>query len=332
MTLGSDSPTNTPDAFKSEWTIAALPRADQKLTYATSWNGAPRPDGSDIYGSFSSTGRCRTARIDDSNSAGAVAVAVPLESGQETTVRFALSWDFPQVYYGNSRGAGARAVWMRRYTEFLGATATPTNDYVPGSYPFKQAFKIATRELARHDDSLSAVSSRGGSRSPRTRSTRCGCGSGPERAVRDGLQRLLLGGRPGQQHHRAHPRRTSPGRGDHPGTHLFYTIDAGSGGAAANEIDVDSAGYLAYTKLFPNLELGRVRAWLQLIKQNPLRACAATVHSDTGRTSAPPSPTRARRRRRSPPVFGAPPRLRHRSRQALRPQPAATRSATAPTR
>ena len=55
-----------------------------------------------------------------------------------------------------------------------------------------------------------------------------------------------------------------------PGTHLFYFIDAGSGGAAANEMDMDSAGYLAYTKLFPNIELGRIRAWLQLVKQNPI--------------------------------------------------------------
>ena len=33
---------------------------------------------------------------------------------------------------------------------------------------------------------------------------------------------------------------------------------------------MDSAGYLAYTKLFPNIELGRIRAWLQLVKQNPI--------------------------------------------------------------
>ena len=94
-----------------------------------------------------------------------------------------------------------------------------------------------------------------------------------------------------------------------PGTHLFYTIDAGAGGAAANELDVDSFGYLSYTKLFPNLELGRVRAWLQLIKQNPLRAGAAADATPTRvRTSAPPSADPGRAvPTTSPPVFGAPP-------------------------
>ena len=97
---------------------------------------------------------CPNAALDESHSAGAVAVSVQLQPGEKTTVRFALAWDFPQVYYG---GEGGQAVWMRRYTEFLGATSTATNDYVPGSYPFKQAFTIANQELVRQDDSLASV-------------------------------------------------------------------------------------------------------------------------------------------------------------------------------
>ncbi len=38
-------------------------------------------------------------------------------------VRFALSCDFPQIYYGNG---AKRAVWMRRYTAFLGSKETDT--------------------------------------------------------------------------------------------------------------------------------------------------------------------------------------------------------------
>ena len=104
-------------------------------------------------------------------------MTVQLRPGQTTTVRFALSWDFPQVYYdGAPDGAGPSGCAGTPSSSVPRSTAT--NDYVPDSYPFKQAFTIAKRELARHDDSL-AASRHGGSRSPRTRSTRCGCGRRP---------------------------------------------------------------------------------------------------------------------------------------------------------
>ena len=112
VTLGANDPSNTPDAVRSEWTIAALPERDQRLSYATSWNGdATGPSaGSDIYTAFSSTGELPNRALDSSHSAGALAVATRLAAGQETTVRFALAWDFPQVYYdgGGRRGRCSR--------------------------------------------------------------------------------------------------------------------------------------------------------------------------------------------------------------------------------
>ena len=82
------------------------PTADQKLTYATSWNGAG--DGSDIYGPFTSTGELPNGAIDELElGRRRRRRRCSLRPGQKTTVRFALSWDFPQVYYGSSRDAGA---------------------------------------------------------------------------------------------------------------------------------------------------------------------------------------------------------------------------------
>ncbi|MFD3308635.1 GH116 family glycosyl-hydrolase [Streptomyces sp. NPDC058656] len=302
VTLGSDDPTNTPDSYKSQWTIAALPTAGQQLTYVTSWNGAG--DGSDIYEPFTATGKLPNRALDDSDSAGAVAVSVRLRPGQKTTVRYALSWDFPQVYYdGVPEG---RAVWMRRYTEFLGATSTDTNDYVPNSYPFKQAFTIAKRELARHDDSLAAVESwwKPIAENPKY----------PvwlRKAALNELFGMVFSAsfwEAGLVSNTITPAAGGPRLGaEIPGTHLFYTIDAGSGGAGANEMDVDSFGYLLYTKLFPNLELGRLRAWLQLTKQDRWGRVPQQIMFDTGPYISATAANQGAPSATSEPVFGAPP-------------------------
>jgi non-lysosomal glucosylceramidase len=302
VTLGSDSPTNTPDAHKSEWTIAALPASDQKLTYVTSWNGSG--DGSDIYRPFSSIGRLPNEALDGSNSAGAVAVAVRLLPGRKTTVRFALSWDFPQVYYGG-RGP-SRAIWMRRYTEFLGARSTAANDYVPNSYPFQQAFNIAKHELARHDDSLTSVEAwwKPIAENPKY----------PvwlRKAALNELFEMVFNAsfwETGLVSSTIKPAPGGPRLGaEVPGTHLFYTIDAGSGGAGANELDVDSFGYLCYTKLFPNLERGRVRAWLQMIKQNPYGRVPQQFYPGDGPFIAATSADQGAPTANAAPIFGAPP-------------------------
>ena len=54
VTLSADDPSNTPDAYASEWTIAARPAAGQTVSYVPSWDG--NGDGSDIYDAFSGTG------------------------------------------------------------------------------------------------------------------------------------------------------------------------------------------------------------------------------------------------------------------------------------
>ncbi|WP_329348989.1 MULTISPECIES: GH116 family glycosyl-hydrolase [unclassified Streptomyces] len=302
VTLGSDHPTNTPDAYKSEWTIAALPASGQKLTYATSWDGAG--DGGDIYGPFSSTGKLPNKALDNSNSAGAVTVSAQLRPGQKTTVRYALSWDFPQVYY--DAAPEGRAVWMRRYTEFLGAASTASNDYVPNSYPFKQAFAIAQRELARHDDSLTAVEAWW---KPIAENKKYPVWL--RKAALNELFGMVFDAsfwEAGLVSSTVTPAPGGPRLGaEIPGTHLFYTIDAGSGGAPANEMDVDSFGYLLYTKLFPNIELGRLRGWLQLTKQDKWGRVPQQIMFDTGPFITATGANQGAPSATSEPVFGAPP-------------------------
>ncbi|XVQ09394.1 GH116 family glycosyl-hydrolase [Spirillospora sp. CA-255316] len=302
VTLGSDHASNTPDAFKSEWTIAALPARGQKLTYVTSWNAAG--DGSDIYAPFTSRGELPNTALDNSKSAGAVAVKARLRPGQKTTVRYALSWDFPQVYYDSE--SKDRAVWMRRYTEFLGAKSTDTNDYVPNSYPFKQAFTIAKRELARHDDSLAAVEAwwQPIAKNPKYPAWL-------RKAALNELFGMVFNAsfwEAGLVSSTIKPTPGGPRLGaEIPGTHLFYTIDAGSGGASANEMDVDSFGYLCYTKLFPSLELGRLRAWLQLTKQDRWGRVPQQIEYETGPYISATAANQGAPSATSEPVFGAPP-------------------------
>ena len=251
---------------------------------------------------FAATGQLPNQDLDNSHSAGAVAVAVQLQPGGKTTVRFALAWDFPQVSYGGRRG---QAIWMRRYTEFFGATSTASNDYVAGSDPFKQAFSIAKRELARRDDSLAAVESwwKPIAENPKY----------PvwlRKAALNELFEMVFNAsfwEAGLVSSTTIPTPGGPRLGaEIPGTHLFFTIDAGAGGAGANELDVDSAGYLAYTKLFPNLELGRVRAFLQLIKQNPVGRVPQQMLPDTGPFISATSGIQGEPANAAP-VFGAPP-------------------------
>jgi non-lysosomal glucosylceramidase len=45
--MSADDPSNTPDAAKSEWTIAAKPQAGQQVSYTTSWNADGT--GADVY-------------------------------------------------------------------------------------------------------------------------------------------------------------------------------------------------------------------------------------------------------------------------------------------
>lgn len=140
VTLSSDSDANTPDAYKSEWTIAADVGKNQSFSYLTSWNA--NGDGSDVYKQFSADGKLGDTALDESHSAGAIAVSAKLKPGESTVIPFALTWDFPEVGFANDN-----TVWMRRYTQYYGAQTNAKNDYIPGSYPFHQSYDIAKDAL-----------------------------------------------------------------------------------------------------------------------------------------------------------------------------------------
>lgn len=287
VTLGSDSLNNSPDTVKSEWTIAAHPRRGQTLSYCTSWNGAE--DGGDIYAPFlaaESDGKLPNGEIDKSASAGAIAVTLTIQPGQAQTVRFALSWDFPQVYH-DSEDVNFRAVWMRRYTAFLGGKQTPTNDYVPGSYPFKQGFTIARRELGRYDASLKAVESWW---KPIAENRQVP--SWLRKASLNELYHMIFNGSFWESGLVSNTMPVSVAEGTSPrlgsaisGTHIYYHTDGGGGGARTNEVDMDTSGYLGFAKLFRSMELGRVRPLLQMIRQNPLGI--GRVIQQTGKNTGP---------------------------------------------
>lgn len=280
VTLGSDDPSNTPDGFKSEWTIAAAPADGQTVSHVTSWNASG--DGGDIYEAFSEAatgGRLPNRDVDGSASAGAIAITLTLDPHQTSSVRFALSWDFPQVYYGKKETS--RAVWMRRYTAFLGGKETEQNDYVRGSYPFRQGFNIARGELLRHDRSLADVESWW---KPIAENA-----DAPAWLRKSALNELYDIAFNNSFWESGLVSSTVPlpaGRrrvgSVLPNTHLAFTIDGGGGGAPSYEIDVDSYGYVAYAKLFPSLERGRMLPMLQVIGEGPFGRAAQSVPTQTG--------------------------------------------------
>jgi non-lysosomal glucosylceramidase len=258
VTMSADDPSNTPDADRSEWTIAARPRAGQTVTYTTSWNA--NGDGADVYAPFVRSGRLGDAPIDASHSAGAIAVSVRLHPGEATTVPFVLTWDFPQVTFADNH-----TVWMRRYTDFYGARETPQNDYIPDSYPFHQSFAIADDALAGHDDALRAVE-------------RWWDPIANDRAIPLVLRTAAL------NQLAQVPFKTSlwegglvsnsvPATGGKrlgtavPGTHLYLGLDSPAGGAANGGagMEVGTHSYLAYSELFPDIERDRLRAQVETL-------------------------------------------------------------------
>jgi uncharacterized protein (DUF608 family) len=310
VTLGADSPDNTIDAARSEWTIAAHPFPGQTLSHCTSWNGAG--DGSDIYAPFSSAetgGKLPNGKIDQSASAGAVAVTLTLQPGQTQTVRFALSWDFPQVRH-DSQDKKSQAIWMRRYTGFLGGKQTATNEYVAGSYPFKQGFAIARRELARYDASLNAVEAWW---KPIAENRQVPVWL--RKASLNELYHMIFNGSFWESGlvSSTMPMRVADGTLPRlgsviPGTHIYFHTDGGGGGANTNEVDMDSSGYLVFAKLFRSLELGRVRPLLQMVRQNPIGI--GRVIQQTGKENGPYIAQTASFQRMpadTPPTQGVPP-------------------------
>ncbi|MBL7490813.1 hypothetical protein I6A62_22620 [Frankia sp. AgW1.1] len=296
VTLRADSPSNTPDAANSEWTIAAKPTGGQKVTYTTSWNG--NGDGSDIYKAFGRDGQLGDAPLDKSSSAGAVAVSAKLAPGETTTIPFALSWDFPQISFDKDQ-----TVWMRRYTDFYGARETATNDYVRGSYSGRQSFRIADDALTGQQSALKAVESWW---SPIANNA--AYPTALRTASLNQLYQLVFnssfweGGLVSNKVPPTGGRRIGAAK---PGTHLFDTVDSTAPLTAdssfalvnnSNEMDVDSYGYLAYDLLFPNLERDRLRAENEATMLDPYsdpRIYTVTATSDpfvSWTTTDPPTP------------------------------------------
>ena len=254
VTLSSDSDENTPDAYKSEWTLAAVVDDDESFSYTTSWNADG--DGADVYAPFSADGNLGNEPLDDSSSAGAISVSASLAPGESKTIPFVLTWDFPQVAYNDNS-----TVWMRHYTNFYGAKTDAKNDYIEGSYPFHQSFAIARDALAEREKNLADVLEWW---SPIV----------DDPHVPEGLKEAALnqianvtfhtqlweGGlvRNNEPVVTGGPR---PGSAI-PGTHNYLGVDSNSGGFSTQgqggEVGIYS--YSVYADLFPTIERDRMRA------------------------------------------------------------------------
>jgi non-lysosomal glucosylceramidase len=281
VTLSADDPSNTPDAEKSEWTIAAKPSPGQKVSYVTSWDADG--DGSDIYSAFGRGGRLPNGSLDNSASAGAVSVSMTLAAGQVSTVPFVLAWDFPQVGFSNNQ-----TVWMKRYTDFYGTRTTATNDYIHGSYPFHQSFAIARDALVEHDAALAAVHKwwQPIANDPAyPRELRSGAlnelsmlawnnsfwegGLVRNSIIPTGFSEAGLG-----QHLGA----------ERPDSHLFGVQDTGGGGLSGmgTTTDIQAYNYRGYYTLFPNVFRDRLSVDIETVRRSPNR----NAHDTYGAASA----------------------------------------------
>lgn len=281
VTMSADDPSNTTDAANSEWTIAAMPAPGQKVTYTTSWNADG--DGSDVYAPFTNSASLPNTPMDSSASAGAISVSAKLQPGQVATIPFAMAWDFPQIGFQDNS-----TVWMRRYADFYGAQETSTNDYVAGSYPFHQSSNIARDGLQAHDQALQGVL--GWWQPIATDPTY------PQvlrTAALNQLSQLVFSNsfwEGGLVRNTVIPTGFSAaGAGQHldasrPGSHLFGIMDGGGGGVA-NEgwtDNIETHGYKAYFKLFPNLMKGTLEAEAEASALAPHQNTPQGLYSPNG--------------------------------------------------
>lgn len=110
--LKAVSPRNSAVTQNTEWCIATKQILGATVTFTSSWDASG--DGRDIYNEFGDDGNLNDGSLDNSHSAGAVAVRISLPPGQKAIVPFVLSWDFPIVRFGQG------TEWYRRYTEYSG--------------------------------------------------------------------------------------------------------------------------------------------------------------------------------------------------------------------
>ncbi|WP_055930212.1 GH116 family glycosyl-hydrolase [Agreia sp. Leaf283] len=276
VTLSADSESNTPDAYKSEWTVAAKVDEGQSVSYTTSWDG--EGDGSDIYDLFSSDGSLNDGALDDSASAGAVAVSATLEPGEVTTIPFVLTWDFPEVGFADNN-----TVWMRRYTNFYGAQTNQTNDYVPGTYQFNQSYEIARDALNESEQNLADVKSWW---SPIAES-----GDYPDWMSESALNHLAnvpfhTSLWEGGLVRNSVPVITGEDRigTSVPDTHNYLGVDSNAGGVSTLGMGGEVGIYsnILYTEMFPSIERDRLRGKVEAI----LAGTTAGDPSDFGMTGS----------------------------------------------
>ncbi|MET7701069.1 GH116 family glycosyl-hydrolase [Streptomyces sp. NPDC005485] len=263
VVLGASSPSNTPDSQNSEWTVAARPQNTQKMSYTTSWDG--NGSGADVYKAFTDRGALPNRAIDDSASAGAIVLSAKLKPKQSTTMHYVLAWDFPQISFSNPSGT-QQNVWMRRYTEFYGAKSDHTNRYVPSSYPGRQAFSIADRNLTARSSTLAKVNkwwepyAHDASVSPAVR-----------RAGLNELNQLTFNSSFWESGLVSTNGAAGPGArigSRTPGTHLFHTI-TGGGWYDSGELNVQMQAAKVTRQLFPSIEKDWTRAQAQMVMQDP---------------------------------------------------------------
>lgn len=265
VTLSASDPANTPDTQNSDWTIATVPGSGQKASYVTSWNGDG--NGSDIIKAFSAKANLPNKALDDSSSAGAVAVSATLAPGKSQTFHYVLAWDFPQdVYTAGTGDTATTTVWMRRYTEFFGARSDDQNNYIAGSYKPHQGWTIAKTVLKDRKKNLADVLKWW---QPMATDERI-----PEEIRVAGLNQMayLLSG--GSFWEAGLVSNTAPAGGGSrlgaavPDTHLF-AIQTGADGGDASVMSGDVLPYAfrAITEFMPEAELGYLRAATEVMQR-----------------------------------------------------------------
>lgn len=116
ITLKAISKHNPPETQNSEWSISTKNIQDCETSYILSWN--KDGDGSDIWKEFrGNKGILGNKKIDESNSAAALAIQFDLSPNETQKIPFVLSWDYPIVEFGKSPRKGTQ--WWKKYTQYF---------------------------------------------------------------------------------------------------------------------------------------------------------------------------------------------------------------------
>lgn len=129
IVLKASDPKNTPETQDTEWCLATLKDQKTEVSYITSWKRDG--DGSDIWNDFASGGVLSGKKLDNSDSAAALAVKFSLAPKEEKIIPLILSWDFPVVRFGSG------TQWWKKYTRYFGREGN-------------NSFKIVQEALRKH--------------------------------------------------------------------------------------------------------------------------------------------------------------------------------------